>query len=331
MKEYAALGRPARIVANAVLVTLVLLATAVAQAGTCEALSPTSANVLGFGSDYLPRLDFHPGEGASDLCVLPLPGALPGALSLPLYAYNLQGEASGARLRLVASAEITGFQPDAGVTVSHLAGPAFDGRLWYVDLDLSGTLCGPALLGRLEILAPAGATTLFADVAGYGGSGGPTVTNSFKGDLPAVSPRHGAYAGATDLYHCQPPLCREPHAPVQGMTPLQSGGFVIELGWTAGDGEFTMIRYRADGVPPTSVFDGDLLTVMPTTPGQAYAVIHEDPQASRYWYTGFSVSMSGDVVTLGSRLECGSFATASVDPSVPATDATWSAVKNSYR
>ncbi|MHB8078130.1 MAG: hypothetical protein ACYDIE_02590 [Candidatus Krumholzibacteriia bacterium] len=287
--------------------------------------------MVGFGTDYLPRIDFHPGEGAADLCAVPLPGALPGTVALPLYAYNLQGEASGARLRLVASAEITDFQAAPGVVRTRMEGPRFDGQFWSVDLELSGSLCGPAQLGELQLLAPAGATTLFADVAGFGGSGAPTVTNTLKGELPAVSPRHGAYAGAADLYHCQPPLCREPHAPVQGLTALQSGGFVIELGWTAGDGEFTMIRYRSDGVSPTSVFDGDLLTVMPTVPGQSYAVIHENPEYSQYWYTAFSVSLSGDTVTLGSRLECDSFTTASVDPSIPTTDASWGAVKNSYR
>lgn len=331
MHQFAAGGRPGRVMTNAVIMALSLLAAAVAQGGVCEALSPTSANVVGFGTDYLPRIDFHSGEGGADLCAVPLPGTLPGALALPLYAYNLQGEASGARLRLLASAEITGFQPAPGVAGSRMEGPLQDGGFWFVDLELTGALCGPALLGQLELLVPAGATTLFADVAGFGGSGSPTVTNVFSGELPAVSPRHGVYAGATDLYHCQPPLCREPHAPVRGLTALQSGGFVIELGWTAGGGEFTMIRYRADGVSPMSVFEGGLLAVIPTIPGQSYAVIHTNPLASRYWYTAFAVSLSGDVVTLGSRLECGSFTSASVDPSIPVTDATWGAVKNTYR
>ena len=316
---------------QAVVAALLLLTTAGAQGGVCETLSPTSANVVGFGTDYLPRVDFHPGEGDGTLCAVPLPGVLPGVVALPVYAYNLQGEAAGVRMRLFASVEITDFEPAPGVNRARMDGPLPSGALWYVDLELSGTLCGPALLGQLVLLAPEGTTTLFADVAGFGGSGAPTVTSTFNGVLPAVTPRHGAYAGATDLYHCQPPLCREPHAPVEGLTALQSGGFVIELGWTAGGGEFTMIRYRADGVPPTSVFDGELLTVMPTSPGLGYAVIHENPQASRYWYTAFAVSMSGDVVTLGSRLECGSFTTASVDPSIPVTDATWGAVKNIYR
>lgn len=331
MNVHAAGGRQGRLTASAVCAALLLMATTVAQGGVCETLSPTSANVVGFGTDYLPRIDFHPGEGAADQCAVPLPGTLPGTLSLPVYAYNLQGEALGARFRLVASAQITDFQVAPGVTRAQMEGPRFDGRLWSVDLDLSGTLCGPALLGELQLLAPEGATTLFADVAGYGGSGSPTVSNTFKGELPAVSPRHGAYAGATDLYHCQPPLCREPNAPVQDLTALQSGGFVIELGWIAGGGDFTMIRYRSDGVPPTSIFDGGLLTVMPTIQGQSYAVIHENPDYSQYWYTAFAVSMSGDVVTLGSRLECDSFTTASVDPSVPTTEASWSAVKNIYR
>jgi hypothetical protein len=316
---------------NAVIVALVLFTAAAAQGGICEPLSPTSTNVVGFGTDYLPRIDFFSGEEGADPCAVSLPGTLPGALALPLYAYNLQGDASGARLRLTASAEITDFQPAAGVTRSRMDGPGFDGHFWFVDLELSGALCGPMLLGQLDLLAPAGATTLFADVAGFGGFGAPTVVRGFNGESPAVSPRHGAYAGAIDLYHCQPPLCREPHAPVKGLTALQSGGLVIELGWAAGGGEFTMIRCRADGAPPTSVFDGELLTVMPTIPGQNYTVIHDNPRASEYWYTAFSVSLSGDVVTLGSFLECDSFTTATVDPSIPVTAATWGAVKNIYR
>ena len=62
---------------------------------------------------------------------------------------------------------------------------------------------------------------LFAAVAGFGGFGAPPGVRGFNGESPAVSPRHGAYAGAIDLYNCQPPLCREPQAQVKGLTALQ--------------------------------------------------------------------------------------------------------------
>ena len=302
----------------------------IACAGSCEALSPRSANVLGFGTDYLPRVDFHGGE-PGDACAFPLPASLPGALSIPLHAYNLQGEATGVRLRLISSVEIQGFTPVPGVSATVAAGPRPDGAFWILDLELAGTLCGPLVLGSLDVIVPAGATAAFVDVAGLGGSGAPLVINASRGSLPAVSPRHGAFVGAYDAYHCQPPLCREPNAPAGDFAPLQSGGFVIELGWKAGGGDFTMIRYRADGTPPASIFDGELLMLLPTVPGQRYAIVHENPQASQYWYTAFAVTVTGDEVTLGSRLECDSFTHASVDPSIPVTGSTWGALKNAYR
>ena len=47
--------------------------------------------------------------------------------------------------------------------------------------------------------------------------------------------------------------------------------------------------------------------------------------------TAFAVDMIGDTVTLGSRLECDSFTTATVDASIPATEASWGRLKQLYR
>ncbi len=302
-----------------------------AFAAVCDGLSARSANVLDFGTDYLPRVDFCQAEPGQANCALPLPASLPGVIEFPLYADNLQGAILGARFRLLSSQQITGFTPAAGLSVIGGAEPAVSAGVWHLDVQLGGaSLCGPAVLGRLTVGVPAGCTGLWVDLAGHLGEPAPIVVSIVKGEVPAVSPRHGAYAGQYDPYHCQTPLCREPNSPVAGFAPLQSGGFTIELGWTAGGGDFTMIRYRTDGVSPTSIFDGQLLTLMPTIAGQSYSFFHENPDVTQYWYTAFAVTMSGDTVATGSRLECDSFTTATVDPSVRTEPVTWGAVKNLY-
>lgn len=302
-----------------------------ARGGSCEPLAPHSANVASYGIDYLPRVDFSAGGGEASACAHALPASLPAPLAVPLYAYNLQGEAEAVRFRVLATVEITGFTPGPGLD-AEASTPNSGGDGWVLDVRLSAAgLCGPALLGEVVLAVPAGCLGLTVDVAGHGGEPAPVVTTAGRGELPAVTPRHGAYAGAPDVYHCQQPLCREPHTAVTGFQPVQQGGAIIELAWTAGSGEYTMIRQRKDGVAPTSIFDGKLLAVVPTTPGHAYTILHEHPEAIQYWYTAFSVSMSGDMVTLGSSLECGSFTTASVDPSIPTDPVTWGAVKNAYR
>lgn len=302
-----------------------------ARGGACEPLSAYSATVASYGIDYLPRVDFRAGGGEASTCAHALPVSLPAPLAVPLYAYNLQGEVEAVRFRLLATVEITGLTPGPGLDGSASA-PTAVGDGWVMDVQLSADgLCGPLLLGEVTLAVPAGCAGLTVDVAGHGGEPAPIVTISGRGELPAVTPRHGAYAGAPDLYHCQQPLCWEPHTAVTGFEPLQQGGAIIELAWTAGSGEYTMIRQRKDGVAPNSVFDGKLLAIVPTVPGLSYAILHEHPEAIQYWYTAFSVSMSGDTVTLGSSLECGSFTTATVDPSIPADPVTWGAVKNAYR
>lgn len=302
-----------------------------AHGGACEPLSAQSANVTSYGIDYLPRVDFQAGGGEASTCAHALPASLPAPLAVPLYAYNLQGEVEAVRFRVLATVEITGFTPGPGLD-GDVSPPALGGDGWAMDVQLSAAgLCGPALLGEVVLAVPAGCAGVTVDVAGHGGEPAPVVTSVGRGELPAVTPRHGAYAGAPDLYHCQQPLCREPHTAVTGFQPLQQGGAIIELAWTAGSGEYTMIRQRKDGVAPTSIFDGKLLAVVPTVPGHSYAILHEHPEAIQYWYTAFSVSMSGDTVTLGGSLECGSFTTASVDPSIPTDPVTWGAVKNAYR
>lgn len=303
-----------------------------AAAGVCEELSPTSDNFLHFGIDYRPRIDFQPPDAGQEACPRELPDTLPGTVDFDIYAYNLHGGMLGAEFRVVSDAPIQSFSP--GFDFSRISGDIhnLDAATWVDDISLVGSAVeGPALLGTVTVLVEEGRESVAVDLKGYGGAETATFTIEVLGELPAVSPRHGAYAGASDLYHCQPPLCEEPHLPPPDFSALQTGGMVIELGWTAGDGNYTMIRYRSDGIFPTSIYDGQRLVLMPTVEGQRYSTTHPYPNTTRYWYTIFNVTKVSGVIVRGSQIEKGSFVAASVDESVPNEPVTWGAVKGLYR
>jgi len=304
-----------------------LAPTLVFGADLCAPLSPTSDNVLQYGTDYRPRLDFQAPDGGG-----PSPQPLSEEVAFPLHAWNLMEGLRGASFRIVSNAQDLQFQaaPEFSATVTQ--GITAEDGLNVLDVLLTGLdVCGPVILGdALAVGVPDGGS-LFVVLDGYEGAGMPRIQDAGGADRPAVAPFHGAHAGAFDPYHGQPPLCAEPLAPVTDLTAVQSGGLVIELGWTAGSGDATMIRYRTDGHPPTSVHDGDLLTVFPAFPGQWQTMIHTNPDVPQYWYTAFSVRLDGETVELGSGLECGSFTSATVDESVSNEDATWSSLKRRYR
>lgn len=309
------------------MLVMLLLANSV-FAGVCEPLSPVSDNVLEHHRDYRPRLDFrHPDDGG---CSASLPTS--STVEFSLWAWNLLDGIRGASFQLVSNGDIISFQPaEDFYTVQGHTAVRVDG-FSRLDLEVTGFgTCGPILVGVATIAIAEGADGVFVDLDGYGALGMPMVQDGSGLDMAAVSPFHGAYAGATDLYHCQPTLCAEPLAPITDFTPIQTGDMVIELGWTAGNGDYTMIRYREDGTNPTSIYDGELLMLFPANEGQWQSVIHTNPEVPEYWYTAFNVLSNGDTVSLGSRLECGSFTAGSVDESIANEDTSWSSIKNRYR
>jgi len=306
--------------------------TSFALATNCEELSPTSTNVMAYGTDYLPRLDFHDGLEAETACVYDLPDALPAEMNIPLYGFNLQNAITGVRFRLIASVPLVTFTPSEDLT--EIGGETVwnDEDYWYLDISLvAEEICGPLVIGEVTLSVPEGTESYFVDLLGFLAEQSPVFVYNHTIELPVVQPRHGAYAGQVDLYHCQPPLCVQPNTAVSEFQPIQSGGEVIELGWKGGGGDFTMIRYRTDGLHPTSIFDGELLTLMPSYPQQDFAIFHDNPQFVQYWYSAFSVTMVGEEVVLGSQLECDSFTTATVDESVGSESTTWGVLKSKYR
>ncbi|MCB1151733.1 hypothetical protein KDK88_09290, partial [bacterium] len=297
---------------------LSLLAPTLAFGATvCAPLSPVSDNVLTYGTDYRPRLDFQ----APDV-VQPAGLALTEEVAFPLHAWNLLDGLRGAAFRIVSNAQDLQFlaASEFSAVVTPLA--VTEDGLAVLDVMLTGmNECGPVILGEALASGTPDSGSIFVVLDGYDGVGLPHIQDAAGADRPAVAPFHGAFAGAFDPYHGQPPLCEEPLPPVTDLTAVQSGGLVIELGWTAGNGDATMIRYRMDGHAPTSIHDGDLLAVFPAFAGQWQTLIHTNPDVPQYWYTAFNVRLDGETVDLGSGLECGSFTSATVDESVSNEDA----------
>jgi len=311
---------------------IVLMEPQAAVSGVCEELSPTGDNYLHFGIDYRPRIDFQPPDEGDEACPRELPEVLPATVGFDVYAYNLHGGLLGADFRIISDAPIQSFTAGPAVSKISESIQEIDSATWVDDIGLfSSGAEGPVLLGTVILLAAEGREAVSVDLTGFGGAETAVFTIEILGELPAVSPRHGAYAGASDLYHCQPPLCEEPHLPPPEFLALQSGGLVIELGWEAGDGNYTMIRCREDGIYPTSIYDGQKLVLMPTVPGQRYSITHSYPNTTRYWYTIFNLTKVAGVIVRGSQIETGSFVQATVDESVPAETTSWGSVKGLYR
>jgi len=337
MKGITPMGLPWKIVHRCTtLLPLVFLLLAAAAApvlaGACEDLSPASENLALFGVDYRPRIGFQPVDAEVFGAGEPLPESLPATLSFPLYAYNLHGDLLGARFRILSSARILQFVPEAALVLTAGNSPVEEAGIWRDDIQLlSFGLAGPLLLGFVEVEAAEGADGVWVDLAGKDGAPLPEVNIDGRGALPAVSPHHGAFAGADDPYHCQPALCPEPLPAILDLEVLESGFTPTRLSWTAGEGNYTMIRFLPFGIHPHSVYDGELLVLMPTVEGGRYNVIHSTPDVAQYWYTAFNVEIAGGEVVLGSQIETGSMVTAIVDESIPADTVTWGAVKQQYR
>lgn len=309
-----------------VCLTLGVFGAALAVAGTCEPISPTSEAVMAYGFDHRPRLDFRlPYAGES--CAFPAGEG--ETLSFELYAYNLHLGTNGAAFGLVSNVEILDFLPADGFSLQSLGPVTQAGGLWRRDVRLSAHgECGPLNVGTVLV---ANATAVFVDLEAMTGNPRPFLYNHAGQPVAALTPHHGAFAGDSDLYHCQPALCAEPLAPVRDLEAIQSGGSVIELGWTVGEGGWTMIRYRTDGQFPLSVHDGQLLVLRSGAPGEYQTALNTNLDMAHFWYTAFNVEMSGDVVLQGSQLECGSFIQASQDESVANETMSWGALKSNYR
>lgn len=318
-----------RTVATLLILAAVIGTATASVASVCEKLSPASENVGNYGLDHRPRIGFQVSD-ADVSCVIPL--AVEAATEMTLYAWNLGLGISGASFRLVSNGDIEGFTPGSefGLVGSSVAMP--DGTLTVIDVELAGLAeCGPVELGTIAVSPTTGSSGVYVDIDGYAGTGTATLFLVAGPDVPAISPFHGAYAGDQDLYHCQPALCAEPLAAITDLSSVQSGGTVIELGWTAGEGDATMIRYRSDGEHPTSIYDGELLVAFPAVAGQWQSIVHTNPEVPEYWYTAFSVRLDGSEVTQSSLLECGSFTTASVDESISNETLSWGAFKQRFR
>lgn len=313
-------------------IVLTLLMPTMSSAAACETLSATSENSLLFSVDYLPRVSFGaPLETTSCAQNINL-GAEP--VQFPIYAYNLGEGIKLAEFRVTAYGVITQFESGSDF-FNQMPLVNLDGPYTTADISVGShvAVCGPVLLGIIYVAGHDGAAGIDVELSGFGGTETPMVTIGSGLVLPTRDPFHGAYAGQVDWYHCQPSLCREPLGAIDDLIVVEDGGAFIRLNWTAREGNFTMIRYRNDGGYPQSIFDGQLLILIPSFNGTTTEAIFSDIEQDFYQFrfTAFNLELAGEDVVNGSQLECGSFAYGELDPSIPNEMTTWGAVKQQYR
>jgi hypothetical protein len=302
------------------------------QAAACEELSAFSENISLYSVDYLPRICFaDPAE--TEACVIELP-PYGVAAQFPIYAYNLGEGIKTAELRITAYGEITQFDVGPGwFNLPVLVDPIGPYTTADISVGSHAAVCGPVLLGVIHVMANPDANDINVELSGFGGTDSPIVVMGDGSTLPTRDPFHGAYAGSTDLYHCQPSLCVEPLPSIVDLAVVEDGGALIRLNWTAGDGSHTMIRYRNDGVHPQSIFDGELLVLLPTFAGSTGEAVYSNIEQDYYQFysTAFNVDAAGEDVINGSILDCGAYAYGELDPSIPNEMTTWGAIKQQYR
>ena len=105
-------------------------------------------------------------------------------------------------------------------------------------------------------------------------------------------------------------------------------GLSVKLGWTAGTGNTTVVRYRTDRYP-TGWEDGTHVVTMPSSPGERQQFFHTDaPNGYILYYAAFSLTMDGaGMVETNGFVECESMDTTFVDGLISVEDATWGSIK----
>lgn len=286
--------------------------------------------------DYFVRLAMHFGDASS------IPNSIICSRSLaegedvvqvPIWAYNLHEGIDYLEFAVESNESLGVFIPDNCFTV--VSSNAFGTSSgFHLDLVLQACapVCGPARVGLVEVVRTRGLDPVWVDFAANSLMGR-MVARDVSGNYHyAFSPSHGCYLGNGYLYNCQPPLCEEPNSPVSWFDARPGGNCRVKLMWTAGGGNWTMIRWSIHRYP-VGIEDGHLAAERETVPGQSYYLYHvEIPTPARIFYTAFSYTRdaSGNIVR-DSFVECSSVDYIDIKCEIATEESSWGAIKSLYR
>jgi hypothetical protein len=289
-----------------------------------------------FQSDYLTRLAVHFGT-AEDIPddIICSRGRIPGedVLEIPIWIYNVHEGVTYMEFGIESNDSISDFVPGSGVSIHHFSSWNLEGKYYYnLKLDTAVPLCGPALVGHAYIVPAEGSELTWIDLGPNRHTMRMFSTDWVWNEHYMFSPTHGGYVGSSFLYTCQEPICREPNLPVTELEATAGYGLAVKLEWTAGEGNWTVIRARTDSYP-TGYGDGRLVVEMPGTPGQRlYYYDTAAPQGAIVYYKAFSLTMgvSQDVI-YDSFIECSATDTTFTHGIIATEESSWGAIKSMGR
>lgn len=285
-----------------------------------------------FQYDYLVRLCVHFGDIGSlpegiQCSRTKLPGETP--ILVPIYAYNLHRGIEGLQFSVESNDSIADFHPENCFRIVIGGAGSASGIYWMnLKLDACQPICGPALVGYVEIVPVSGADPTWIDLVPNKQSEKMDALDQYGDYHFAYSPHHGGYVGGSFLYACQRPICEEPNIAVSNFVARARQGRSVKLTWIAGSGNRTHIRFSLDHFP-TGYNDGDFVVEMESSPGQGQYYYHTDvPDRALLYYTAFSLTFGvSDNVIQDSFIECSSSDTTITNGEIAVKTSSWSEIK----
>jgi len=319
---------------NLLLAALLIFTLSGSLYGQCHGWLNLSPDFYGY--DFLIRLCVHFGEVEDIPEYIQCSRSLfegEEEVSFPIYMYNAHEGIRYIEFGVESNDTITAFEPQSGFMIYSAYGYKI-GDVYRFDVALKtfSPVCAPVLIGYVKVKRVHGADPVWLDLT-QNEQTHRMIANDIDWYAHYVfPPQHGGYIGSGYLYTCQEPVCPEPNLPVKDFSAKMSVGCAVELRWTAGSGNTTVIRYRTDRYP-TGYDDGELVVEVPSIPGESQYYFHTGiPSGAILYYKAFSLTKGagGEVIT-NSFVECSSVDTVLTNCEISVERSTWGEIKGMYR
>jgi hypothetical protein len=285
---------------------------------------------------YFVRMAVHFGDATSIptdiMCCRSLLGG-EHVVNVPIWAYNIHEGIDYIEFAVESNESLGVFIPDNSFQiVSSSSSRTSNSYRLNLILQSSTPMCGPARIGYAEVVRVAGYDPAWIDITTNADTGRMVARDMSGGYHSAFSPQHGGYIGRQYLYSCQDPICEEPNTPVTAFDVRPGGDCRVKVLWTAGSGNYTMIRWSTHRFP-VGIEDGHLAAEIPTVPGQSYYLYHvEIPTPAIIYYTAFSYTRDASgLVIRDSFVECSSVDWIAIKCEIGAEETSWGKIKSLYR
>ncbi len=285
-----------------------------------------------FEYDYLVRLCVHFGDVSSiPEDIVCSSGRMEGEdiLQVPIYFYNAHEGVNRLEFAVESNDSIISFSPQNGFSIYHTSHQEYTGfNRMNLKIDTCMPACGPTLAGYIYIVPAEDSDLTWIHLVPNANTHRMNALDPFGADHYVFSPQHGGYIGNSYLYTCQAPICEEPNMPVTNLVAQTGFARSVRLTWTAGEGNYTVIRARTDRYP-AGYYDGRLVIEMESTPGQEmYFFDTEVPDLAIIYYKAFSLTINGggDIIN-NSFVECEAVDTIFVHNEIAVETMSWGAIK----